>query len=231
MIAVFDLDKTLINEDSTTLWSQWLCQNQLVADIPAYLQREQALMQQYEARQLDIADYIKLTLQPVIHLPFEQMDILVSRFIDEQIKPRIYLQSLALLRQHQQQGDAVLIISASAQLLVGAIGQRCFHVEHAYGIDVKKTAQHYTTELAGIVPYQAGKVDKLREYTHQQYGHFADTYFYSDSINDEPLLQLVQFPQVINPDSKLHQLAQAQQWPIHYFEKTVSEFSDQSMTD
>lgn len=212
VVFVFDLDLTLINGDSMTLWCQWLCENNFVTDIPQFLASEQSLINDYKAQKLNIAAYISLALKPVIHLTTTNIDTLVKKFIEEKIKPIIITSISDQLKTQKHKGDT-LIISSSPHFLVEPIAKYCFAIENSFGIRVKTCGNQYTNELTGLIPYKSGKLAILQNYLQHPLS-IENCYFYTDSINDLSLLEAVDFPFVVNPDIQLETIAIANKWPI-----------------
>lgn len=72
----------------------------------------------------------------------------------------------------------------------------------------------YTGEVMGVPCYQAGKIEHLQRWLAQNPHDLSGSYFYSDSINDLPLLQRVDNPVVVDPDPSLQAHAETRGWPI-----------------
>lgn len=218
MTAIFDLDLTLINGDSSTRWCHWIAEQGFVKDLPAFYKREAELMDHYRQKRLKVEDYIKLALTPVIHLPITEIDQLLTRYIQAQITPIIIPQMLECVRQHQQHRE-VIIISSSPQFLVRAIAKQCFSIDTSFGVAVAENNGFYTTNVIGTSPYQGGKLTLFQEHRQSDAAFFEDCYFYTDSINDIALLEAVEFPYIIQPDAELEAIAKARHWPIIEIEK------------
>lgn len=221
MIAIFDLDETLIKGDCVTLWSQWLCEQGFVQDIDAFLQEEIALMDAYKAKTLDQQDCMHHVFSPIAHLSTQDVNALIVQFVQDKITPIVYQAGKNLVQAHYDNGDDVLIISASPKILVQEIAKTCFHVLQAFGIEIMIKNNCYTGNIQGIVPYQAGKVDVFQAYLSEHniniMAALQYSYFYSDSSNDLPLLEIVAYPNVVNPDEGLQKIAIANDWPILQF--------------
>ncbi len=232
MIAIFDLDETLIHGDSTALWSEWLCERGYVNDVASFLSQSNALTEAYEAQTLDQQACVDLVFSPIKHLPKDEIDLLTRHFVTEKIMPIVYREGLTKLERYKTKGIETIIISASPNLLVQPIAELCFNVEAAFGIEVEEMNGFYTGKILGIIPYQTGKVAVCEQYIVQKLkkmgaeSHRAAidaildrSYFYSDSINDLPLLSKVRYPNTVNPDSSLYRIASNKEWPIYRFAK------------
>ena len=213
MTAIFDLELTLINGDSSTFWCHWLCDNGYVNDVPKFKEREAELMVHYREKRLNVADYITLALSPIIDRPITEIDQLLELYIEEKITPIIIPTMLKRLQDRQKERETI-IISSSPYFLVEAIAKKCFNVADSFGVTVRKKGDFYTTEVIGISPYQGGKLTIFQEFINSTDSFFEDTYFYTDSINDIALLEAVEFPMIINPDKELLAITQKNGWTI-----------------
>jgi HAD superfamily hydrolase (TIGR01490 family) len=209
-LAIFDLDDTLIHGDSATLWLQFMVHNQLAA--PEMLDLEQQMMQAYHAGTLQMEHYMAFTLQPLRTLSISTVAAWVDTFVAQQILPRVYPEAWALLQHYQQSGWQRLIISATAEHLVGPIS-RALGVANFLAINLEQTDGCYSGNTQGVLSYQHGKVQRLNHWCQQQQQTLSGSHGYSDSINDLPLLSVVSQPHVVNPDARLALHATEQHWP------------------
>jgi HAD superfamily hydrolase (TIGR01490 family) len=211
-LAVFDLDETLICEDSTSLWLRWLVSQGFA---PAELiSAEQSLMTQYHAGTLSIEEYMNTTLAPLAGMATMTVSGWVRRFIHRDILPRVFPAARERINWHQQRGDTVMIITASGEHLAVPIAER-LGVHGALAIGVEIVDDRYSGLTYGTMTYKEGKVARLSDWKAlQQESHFERTWAYSDSMNDLPLLDHADHAYVINPDTLLHQEAQQRGWQV-----------------
>lgn len=225
MIAIFDLDETLIRGDCVTLWCQWLCEQGMVSDMYAFLQAESRLMDAYQAKTLNQQDCMNHIFNPITHLSIQAVQTLIIQFVRTKILPVVYQAGSRLVQEHYANDDDVIIISASPRIIVEEIARTCFNVEKCFGIEITEKNDRYTSEIIGIVPYQEGKVSIFKHYLNSKNIHLEtalqSSYFYSDSSNDLPLLEIVAYPNVVNPDHALRAMAEANNWPILEFTKLL----------
>ena len=143
----------------------------------------------------------------------EEVAHVVEPFVEDVIEPIFYSDATRCLANHRAAGDRVLVISASAHFLVSAVAAR-LKIEEVLAIDLEVQHGHYSGRTQGVMTYREGKVTRLRDWL-QEHGEVLDgAYFYSDSRNDLPLLQVVDKPYVVNPDPTLLAHAQQAGWPI-----------------
>lgn len=168
-LTIFDLDNTLIQGDSSTVWSQFMVREGLATQ-KGYLAREAQLMADYDRGEMNIGDYVALIQAPLAGIPKSDVDALVTRCVREAILPRVYPQAWELIRRLRAEGEQMLIISASVSLLVQAVAA-ALEIDQALGIDVAMVDGGYSGVIAGIPSYQQGKVARLAQWreAHPQY--------------------------------------------------------------
>lgn len=210
-LALFDLDETLIAGDSSGLWMTYLVEQGIASE--DIMEREAKLMDQYYAGTLDMHEYIRHCLHPIINQTEQEVASNVARFIEEQIRPIIYPEALACLAWHKEQGNTPVVISATGEFLVAPIA-KALGVGHAIAILVETADGKYTGESIGTLSYREGKVTRLHDWMQEHGASMNGSYFYSDSRNDLPLLRLVDNPVATNPDDTLLQEAQEKGWSI-----------------
>jgi len=211
-LALFDLDETLICEDSTGLWLRWLVSQGYAPT--ALIEQEQELMAQYYQGTLPIEEYMNTTLTPLAGMGLLTVSGWVRRFIHRDIMPRVYPAARERIAWHQARGDTVMVVSASGEHLVVPIAQQ-LGAHGALAIGVEIIDDRYSGRTYGIMTYQQGKVTRVNDWlTIQKDARFKHTWAYSDSMNDLPLLEHADHAHVINPDESLHQLAQQRGWEV-----------------
>lgn len=211
-LHIFDLDETLICGDSGALWHQYLVKQGLVSD-PNFLAQDKAMMQQYALGKLTLEHYIQFSMAPLTQYSQQQVDHWVSEFVEQHIEPLIYPAGQQLIHHLQNQQQQILIISATVSFIVKQIAAK-LSIKHHIGVDLVTRQGRYTSTIDGIASYQQGKVIRLQQWLEQQQQNYSTLKFYSDSINDQPLLEHVDQAFVVNPCAKLRPLAQQRDWPI-----------------
>ncbi|NIH11922.1 MAG: HAD family hydrolase [Serratia symbiotica] len=211
-LALFDLDETLIDTDSASLWIRWLVAQGVA---PAELElQEQQLMQLYYQGKLSMEDYMRATLAPLIGLNTQTVAGWVQRYIRSDILPRVYPTARQRLQWHRERGDYILVISANGEHLVAPIAEQ-LGTKGALAIGVEVVDNCFTGNTYGTLTYQQGKVIRLQQWLAQQPTlKFEQSYGYSDSINDQPMLQYVDSATVINPSKELGALAAEHGWQV-----------------
>lgn len=211
-LALFDLDETLICEDSTSLWLRWLVSQGFAPE--TVLKQEQELMAQYYQGTLSMEEYMNTTLAPLSGMATLTVSGWIRRFVQRDILPRVYPDARERLAWHQQRGDTILVISASGEHLVAPIAQQ-LGAHGALAVGVEIVDDRYSGLTYGTMTYKEGKVSRLADWKSRQAGQtFHRTWAYSDSMNDIPLLEQADHAYVINPDDRLHQEALGRGWEV-----------------
>ena len=218
MLAIFDLDDTLTDGDSSSLWLQFMVQHGLAA--ADMLPREAELMAAYRRGELRMEDYMDFTLQPMQGRSVEEVAEWVERFIADIISPIVVAQARDTLARYKDEGRTLLVISATGEHLVGPIS-RHLGADDFLAIQLATEAGCYTGNTTGVMTYQQGKVIRLQQWLQQHGQSLAGSHGYSDSINDVPLLQAVDVAYPVNADPKLAAVAAQQGWqPLFWSRQT-----------
>ncbi len=211
-LAIFDLDDTLISGDCASLWNAHIGTLGWV-DGAAFNARNDALMDAYAKGELAMEDYMAFSLEPMIGRTTASVHARVEAFIDQVIEPRFYADARRTVAQHRNDGDRIVVVSASGQHLVQPIAAR-LGIEDVLSIDLESADGRYTGHTTGVLTYREGKVIRLQQWLQSESDTLAGSYFYSDSRNDLPLLSMVTYPNTVNPDPVLRAHAQQAGWPV-----------------
>lgn len=211
-LAIFDLDNTLIGGDSDYLWGKYLVDAGLV-DGEYYQRENQRYYEEYRRGTLDIDEFLSFALRPLADNPLPRLLALRERFMEEKIKPILLPAAMDLLDQHRKQGHRLVIITATNRFITEPIAT-ALGVSDLLATDPEMIAGRYTGKVAGTPTFREGKVIRLQEWLRQNAANLAGSWFYSDSHNDLPLLEMVHHPVAVDPDDTLRQHAATKGWPI-----------------
>lgn len=212
-LAIFDLDNTLIGGDSDYLWGAYLVAEGMVNG-PDYEQENQRFYNEYRKGTLDIYEFLNFSLRPLADHPLATLTALRERFMAEKIDPIILPAARALLEQHRQQGHKLLIITATNRFITEPIAASLgVESDCLLATDPEMIGSRYTGKVAGTPTFREGKVIRLQEWLSQNGTNLAGSWFYSDSHNDLPLLEMVSHPVAVDPDETLRQHAEMKGWP------------------
>lgn len=211
-LAIFDLDNTLLAGDSDYLWGQYLIERGAVD--PAIYEREnERFYTQYKNGTLDIYEFLRFQLRPLAENDRNTLHTWRDEFLQRMIQPIILDKGRALLQQHRDEGATLMIITATNSFITAPIA-RALGVEHLIATEPEFDHGRYTGRVAGIPSFREGKVARLQQWLHSHGGAPSASWFYSDSHNDIPLLEMVDHPVAVDPDPSLAQHAARKAWPI-----------------
>jgi HAD superfamily hydrolase (TIGR01490 family) len=212
-LALFDLDNTLLAGDSDFEWAQFLI-DQGVLDREVYEARNQQFYDQYKAGTLDIHEFLDFQLKPLARHPRAQLDAWHYDYMRTKVIPMVARQTPSLLAKHRD--DVCVIVTATNSFVTAPIAAH-LGVEHLIATDPEQIAGEFTGRVAGLPSFREGKVRRLDEWLAGRGASWLDvseSWFYSDSLNDLPLLERVHHPVAVDPDPTLKAHAEAHGWPV-----------------
>ncbi|MCB2017961.1 MAG: HAD family hydrolase [Hydrogenophaga sp.] len=215
-LALFDLDHTLLPLDSDYAWGQFTVDIGW-RDAETHTRANDAFYEQYKAGTLDIHEYIRFSVAPLAEHGVEKSDAAHRRFMDEVIRPALRPEALDLVRRHQAAGDEVVIVTATNEFVTRPIAE-AFGVSELIAIELERDATgNPTGAIRGTPSFREGKVVRVEQWLVSRglsWADVGDSSFYSDSLNDLPLLEKVREPVATNPDERLRVIAAERGWRI-----------------
>ncbi|SUA58628.1 Phosphoserine phosphatase [Oligella ureolytica] len=215
-LALFDLDHTLLPIDTDYEWVEWLSRNNLAGDPAEVKRRNQEIMDKYDAGQLTIEESAAFVLSFLtMHSPFE-LAAYHERFMAEVVRPNITQQACDLVNQHLSNGDLCCLVSATNSFVIEPVG-RAFGFPHIIGTTPEYLNGRYTGRFVGVASYKEGKITRVEEWLKSlnlTFESFNEVYFYSDSMNDLPLLEKATHAVATNPSPTLREVAVRNNWAI-----------------
>lgn len=211
-LALFDLDNTLLGGDSDHAWGDYLCARGILDPIE-YQNRNDAFYQDYLAGKLDLQAYLNFSLEILASTEMAQLDEWHADFMRDCVEPIILPKALALLKKHRDAGDKLVIITATNRFITGPIAER-LEVETLLATECERVDGRYTGRSTDVPCFREGKVTRLRRWLEENDLNLEGSYFYSDSMNDLPLLEEVDHPVAVDPDPNLRAEAEKRGWPV-----------------
>lgn len=215
-LALFDLDHTLLPLDSDYQWADFLARTGRAGDPDEARARNEDLMVRYNRGELTAEQSAEFMLGLLAaHTPFE-LALWHEQYMAEVIRPAIERRAVRLVQEHLEAGDLCAMVTATNHFVTAPIG-RAFGVPHLIATVPEYIAGRYTGRIAGTPSFKEGKVVRVNEWLAGMglaLADFSETFFYSDSINDVPLLEAVTRPVATNPSPALRELAQANGWQV-----------------
>ena len=215
-LALFDLDHTLLPLDSDYQWADFLARTGRAGDPDVARARNDELMAQYNRGDLTADQAAEFMLGLLAAHPPYELAHWHEQFMQEVVRPALTQSALDLVNQHLLAGDLCAIVTATNSFVTAPIA-RAFGIEHLIATDPQYLLGRYTGKIKGTPSFKEGKVIRVDAWLKSlglAIGEFEQSYFYSDSINDLPLLEVVTHPIVTNPSPSLRDVAVERQWPI-----------------
>jgi HAD superfamily hydrolase (TIGR01490 family) len=212
-LALFDLDNTLLAGDSDFEWAQFLIHKGVV-DREVYEARNQQFYEQYKAGTLDIHEFLDFQLKPLSRHARQQLDDWHREYMRTRIHPMITQKARDLVESHAH--DARAVVTATNSFVTAPIARE-FGIEHLIATEPEERGGEFTGRVKGVPAFQQGKVARVEGWLAEHgltWGSFTETWFYSDSLNDLPLLSKVSHPVAVDPDETLKEAALEKGWMI-----------------
>ncbi len=215
-LCLFDLDHTLLPLDSDHEWGEFMVRVGW-ADAEAFRARNDEFYRQYQEGVLDLPAYIDFATGVWRHRPAHELNEIHQRFMREVIEPALKPQAMNLVRQHQEQGDLVAVVTATNEFVTTPIAE-AFGVHHLLAVKLTR-GQHgqVTGAIDGVPTFKEGKITRVEQWLGERslsLQDFERVSFYSDSMNDLPLLERATDPVATNPSPPLEAIAVARGWRI-----------------
>jgi len=209
------MDKTLIAENSASVFMRYRYQLgqigglDLVKGVAAYLQ--------YKVGILDIRSWTRDALLQFRGQLEADLAVEAKRCFDEMILHTIYPEAEALVKLHREAGHVVAIVSGATRFVVEPIAER-LGIDHFLYTRLEVQDGCFTGRVVEPICFEEGKIYWLQHFIEEQGIDLAKSWFYTDSVTDLPLLDLVGHPVAVNPDPRLYRVAVRRRWPVRFFE-------------
>jgi HAD superfamily hydrolase (TIGR01490 family) len=214
-LALFDLDNTLLACDSDYEWGQFLV-DRGVLDRADYEAKNAAFYEQYKAGTLDIHEFLGFALRPLAEHSREDLARWHAEFMAARIRPAMGPASRALVRRHLDAGDLCAVVTATNSFVTGPIARE-FGVPHLVATEPEQAGGRFTGRVSGTPCFREGKITRVDAWLAGQgraLKDFSQSSFYSDSLNDLPLLERVSRPVAVDPDDRLAAEAARRGWLV-----------------
>lgn len=209
-LALFDLDKTLLGGDSDFLWGEFLSEIGAV-NVKHYQIQNQQFFDDYALGKLDIVEYLEFCLSPLANHSIKQLNQWHQQFMLEKIHPIFLETAKKVVDAHKKNGDRAVVITATNSFVTRPIA-KMYGINDLLATEPEIIAGKFTGKVSGEPCFQIGKVHKLKQWCQENNESLDGAYFYSDSHNDLPLLELVDNPIVVHGDNTLLTIAKQKKW-------------------
>ncbi|MBC7750899.1 MAG: HAD-IB family hydrolase [Candidatus Saccharibacteria bacterium] len=213
-LALFDLDNTLLDLDSDHEWGEFLIKQGLV-DEKAHRAQNDQFFADYHSGTLDAVAYNEFVFQFLVNKKPEALKSLHDLYMQTVIRPAMRPMGIAAIEKHRQAGHEIVIITATNRFVTAPIAE-AFGVKHLIASNPEIINGEYTGKLDGEPCFQAGKLHHLHQWlaTNRSIDEPLESWGYSDSYNDLPLLNFADHAIVVTPDTRLHAHALDHHWAV-----------------
>lgn len=215
-LVLFDLDHTLLPLDSDYQWADYLARTGRAGDPAEAQRRNDDLMERYNAGNLTAEEAAEFMLGLLSMASPMDLAEWHEAFMAEVIRPAIRPSARALVAEHLHRGDLCAIVTATNEFVTAPIA-RAFGIPNLIGTVPEMHKGRYTGRIQGVPSFRAGKVIRVNEWLagmQLSIHDFEDSWCYSDSLNDLPLLEFVSNAVATNPSDSLRHVAQERNWKI-----------------
>ena len=211
-LVIFDLDNTILNGDSDYAMINYLVHTQALDESAG--KQNQIFIEDYQRGELDFDAYTTFALSAYIGMTRTEINEYMRPFVTKVIEPMINTLALKIIHDHGDSGDTILLASATNELIVQPIAKR-LDIQNVIGTQVKFINDKCTGEYIPPSALGEGKLQLVQQWMQKNnFDDFSGVTFYSDSINDLPLLEAVDFPKAVNPDAMLEKICLERGWEI-----------------
>ena len=213
-LALFDLDNTLLAGDSDFQWAQFLMEEGVI-DRDTHQAKNIKFYEDYKKGTLDIFAFLDFQLEPLTRYPRSQLNTWHQHYMERKVFPMMTDKARDLVEKHRASGDLMMVITATNSFVTQPIAE-AFGIEHLIGTIPEEIDGEFTGRVIGTPSFKEGKVSRLQQWLAERGQSLADfeSWFYSDSQNDLPLLKMVNHPIAVDPDPVLESYAKEQGWPV-----------------
>ena len=211
-IVFYDLDHTLIGCDSDYEWGQFLADSGDI-DGDAYRARNQTFYDNYRHGTLDPVAYLEFVLAPLGQIDGQRLEELRAQFLETRVLPVLHPRAQQLISEHRQRGLRQVVVTSTNAFIAEPIVQ-ALEIPTLIAPRPEMRAGRYTGKLLDSSCFAADKPKRIQAWAEQEGIRLGETWGYSDSFNDIPLLEFVDHPVAVDPDPTLRAHAQERGWEI-----------------
>ena len=212
-LAIFDLDHTILKCNSDHSWLDYLINKGFIKR-EEYFEQNAEFQKKFREGNVNYKDYYEFTIQYLKDNSDDYISDIRSDFMKEIIEPSINIYALRLIHKHYEKNEELLLASGTTSIIAGPIAER-LEFKNVVCTTCEKENNIYTGRIEDPPSLGEGKLKNVQAWMKNNgFSDFNDTTFYSDSILDMPLLQKVEKPVAVNPDSELLRVSKDLGWEI-----------------
>jgi HAD superfamily hydrolase (TIGR01490 family) len=215
VLALFDLDHTLLTVDCDEAWVEFLIEHGVV-ERSSFEAGNRRITERYRRGEVGLLEFTEFYLSTLVGHPIERLEAWRDTYLQTKIDRAIPAESRRLVAQHAGSGHLCVMTTAASRFLAAPIGRK-LGLEHVIATEPEMVEGRYTGKVSGLPNMRDGKIARLDAWLDergQRFGDFRQSWFYSDSRNDIPLLSRVTHPVAVNADASLAEVAAEKHWPV-----------------
>jgi HAD superfamily hydrolase (TIGR01490 family) len=213
VLALFDLDHTLLDGDCDEAWVAYLIERGTL-DRATFERANDLIVDRYRRGEVGLLEFTEFYLSTLAPHAMAELERWRGEYLQQKIMPLIPAAARELVDKHRSSGDLTVLTTAASRFLTGPIAAE-FGFEHLIATEPEVRDGRYTGKVSGTPNMREGKIERLEAWLAQRGGSlagFRQSWFYSDSRNDIPLLSRVSHPVAVNADATLAALASERGW-------------------
>jgi len=214
VLALFDLDHTLLTLDSDEAWVEFLIEEGIL-DRAEFERANHELVARYRAGEATSVEFTHFYMSTLVGRDPALLEVWHAKYLARKIRPAISAAARELLAKHGAAGHLMIMTTATGRFIVAPIARE-LGLENVIATEPEMEEGRYTGRVAGTPNMREGKVTRLEAWLGERemaLDDFRESWFYSDSVNDLPLLSRVTHPVAVNADPPLAKLACERGWP------------------
>ncbi len=210
--AFFDLDRTLLDMNSSTLWAK----HELLKRSISLQQFGRVLLWNalYHLSLIDMETAYEKALDHYRGRYYDDLDQETRRWFARDVAHHVRPGAPRALRQHREEGHTLVLLT-SASAFAARAARDTWQLDDFISNDFPTDASgRLDGTFVAPLCYGDGKVVRARAWAEERDVDLTQSYFYSDSYSDAPMLRAVGKPRVISPDPRLSREARQRGWPV-----------------
>jgi HAD superfamily hydrolase (TIGR01490 family) len=214
VLALFDLDHTLLSGDCDEAWVEFLIERD-VLDRQTFERENRRIVDRYRRGEVGVLEFTEFYVSTLAPHALPQLETWRSEYLQHKIMPMISIAARELVDKHLSSGDLTVLTTAASRFLTDPIARE-LGFENLIATEPQMHDGRFTGRVAGTPNMREGKIARLEAWLAErgdELARFRQSWFYSDSRNDIPLLSLVTHPVAVNADPTLAALASERGWP------------------
>ena len=210
-LAIFDLDNTILKIDSDYEMVNYLIDKNFILE--KYRKINKDYFNSYEDGSININNFSEFSLKPFVGMTQKDINFIFDDFYYKIIEPSYNMNLIKRINEHKKASQETLLASATNSLIVSYVAEK-LGFKNFISSEVVFRNGKCTGKVKKPYALGEGKLKLVKKFFSNYNFNLNKACFYSDSINDLPLLKAVHMPIAVNPDKNLKNFAKSNNWMI-----------------